>query len=143
MAIEIPRQESVLPPDSTGSPTIGAKPVNAEAVVGPIRRRFRGSQIIWYVLGFIEIILALRFFLLFIGANVSAGFTQFIYTISGPVANPFMNVVGSARIERSVFDWSILLAMAIYALVAWGAIKLLVMSKPVSDGEAHDKLDSQ
>lgn len=98
---------------------------------------------IWYILGVIEILLLLRFVLKFIGANVTAGFTQFIYLISAPFAGSFMNVVGSSQIGQSVFDWSILLAMIIYALIAWAAIKLLVMSKPVSDQEAHNKLDSQ
>ena len=54
-----------------------------------------------------------------------------------------MSVVPALRVERSVFEWSLLLAMAIYALVAWGIVKLLVMSKPVSDAEADVKLNEQ
>jgi len=134
---------SVMPPEVQGAPTIGAKPIVPQAVVNPIRRRFRGSQTVWYILGVIEILLLLRFVLKFIGANESAGFTQFIYAVSTPFAGTFVNVVGSATVDKSIFDWTILLAMLIYALVAWGVIKLLVMSKPVSDQEAHNKLDSQ
>jgi hypothetical protein len=134
---------SVMPPEQGGAPTIGAKPINAQSVVSPIRLRFRSSQIVWYILGVIEILLALRFILKFIGANVSAGFTQFIYAVSAPLAGSFMNVVDPSQIGRSIFDWSILLAMIIYALIAWGVIKLLVMSQPTSDQEAHNKLDGQ
>jgi hypothetical protein len=134
---------SVMPPEQGGSPTIGAKPINAQSVVNPIRIRFRSSQVVWYLLGVIEILLLLRFVLKFIGANISAGFTQFIYVISSPLAGSFMNVVDPSQIGRSIFDWSILLAMIIYALIAWGAVKLLVMSQPTSDQEAHNKLDSQ
>jgi len=142
-ANNVEQPNSVLQPTAEGTPTIGAKPINPQTVVSPIRLRFRGSQVIWYILGVIEILLAMRFVLKFIGANVTAGFTQFIYAISAPFAGSFMNVVNPSQIGQSVFDWSILLAMSIYALVAWGAIKLLVMSKPVSDQEARNKLDSQ
>jgi len=133
---------SVMPAERGGAPTIGAKPINAQSVVSPIRLRFRSSQIVWYLLGVIEILLALRFVLKFIGANVSAGFTRFIYAVSSPLAGSFMNVVDPSQIGRSIFDWSIILAIIIYALIAWGLVKLLVMSQPTSDQEAHNKLDS-
>lgn len=123
--------------------TIHAKPVKPEKVVGPIRRRFRSSQAVWYILGVIEILLFFRFFLKLIGANEAAGFTQFIYGASFPFAGPFVNVVASIRTGNSTFEWSVLLAMAVYALIAWGVIKLLIMSKPVSDAEANTKLESQ
>ena len=134
---------SVMPPVKEGDATIGAKVINPQNVVSPIRLRFRSSQVLWYILGFIETLLVLRFVLKFIGANVTAGFTQFIYVISAPFAGSFMNVVGVSQVGQSVFDWSILLAMAIYALIAWGVIKIIVMSKPISDQEAHTRLDSQ
>ncbi len=137
------QHQSVLPQQSREEPTIKARPVQAETVVGPIRRRFRGSQIVWYILGFIEVVLFVRFFLEFIGANAEAGFTRFITIISLPFAGPFVNVVTPARVDTSVFDWSLLLAMVIYALIAWGIVKIIVMSKPVSDLEAHEKLEGQ
>lgn len=136
-----PKQSSVMPEGE--NPTISAKPIYPEVVVGPIRRRFRSSQAVWYVLGVIEVFLAIRFFLKLIGANESAGFTRFLYTISYPFAGPFINVVNFTQVDKSIFEWSMLLGMAIYALIAWGVVKLLVMSKPVSDSEAHTKLDSQ
>lgn len=137
------KSTSVMPPEVQGAPTIGAKPINAKAVVSPIRVRFRSSQIVWYILGLIEILLVFRFVLKFIGANESAGFTQFIYTISFPFAGPFETILNASQVNASVFEWSLLIAMIVYALIAWGIVKLLVMSKPVSDQEAHSKLDSQ
>ena len=134
---------SVMPPEMEGEATIGAKPINPQSVVSPIRRRFRSSQAVWYILGAIEILLFVRFFLKFIGANESAGFTRFIYIISYPFAGAFVNVVKPSVVDKSVFEWSLLLAMVIYALIAWGVVKLLVLSKPISDQEAHSKLDSQ
>lgn len=139
--IELEQPTSAMTPGANGDPTIDAKPINAQSVVTPIRMRFRIAQFVWYILGVIEILLVLRFVFKFIGANVSAGITQFIYTVSSPFAGAFMNVVGPSVVGKSVFDWSILLAIIIYALVAWGLVELLVMSQPVSDQEAHNKLD--
>jgi hypothetical protein len=47
------------------------------------------------------------------------------------------------RVEGSVFEWTTLLAMLVYWLIALALIKLLVMGKPVSTPEAAVKLDRQ
>jgi hypothetical protein len=104
---------------------------------------YRGTQAVWYILGFIETLLAFRFFLKLFAANPRAGFSDFIYTISYPFAGPFLNVFKASRVEGSVFEWATLLAMFVWWLAAWGVVKLLVMSKPVSTPEAAVKLDRQ
>ena len=38
---------------------------------------FKGTQVVWYVLSVIEVILAFRFMLKLLGANPEAGFTKF------------------------------------------------------------------
>ena len=43
---------------------------------------YKGIQIIWYLLGLIEALLAFRFVLKLLGANVGAGFVGFIYSIT-------------------------------------------------------------
>ena len=108
-----------------------------------VKPLYRGTQIVWYVLYILETVLAFRFFLRLIGANPAAGFTDFIYTLSYPFVAPFLNVVGSPRVAGSVFEWTTLLAMLVYWLVAWGIVKLFVMGKPVSTPEAEVKLDRQ
>lgn len=97
----------------------------------------------WYVLGVIEVLMAFRFILKLLAANPSAGFTSFIYSVTHPFVAPFLNVFRIARVERSVFEWTTLLAMLVYWLIAWAVIKLFVMSKSVSTPEAAVKLDEQ
>lgn len=104
---------------------------------------YRGTQVVWYILYVIEALLAFRFVLRLVGANTAAGFTDFIYTLSQPFYQPFANVVRGLRVEGSVMDWNILLAMLVYWLVAWAIVRLFVMSKPVSSTEAHRKLNDQ
>lgn len=104
---------------------------------------YRGTQIVWYVLGVLEVLLAFRFVLKLLGANPAAGFSNFIYSASYPFTLPFSSVFGASRVSGSIFEWTTLLAMAVYWLVAFGLIKILTMSKAVTTPEAAVKLDSQ
>jgi hypothetical protein len=104
---------------------------------------YRGTQIVWYILGLVEVLLAFRFVLKLLGANPGAGFTDFIYMITGPFAAPFVTVFKVSKAQGSVFEWTTLLAMLVYYIVAWGIIKMLVMGKTVSTPEAAVKLDRQ
>ena len=55
---------------------------------------FRSYQIIWYFLGVIEVLLAFRVILKFLGASTFSGFTNFIYAISSPLALPLPEYSG-------------------------------------------------
>ena len=103
---------------------------------------YRGTQIVWYILGILEALLAFRFVLKLLAANPGAGFSSFIYGVSYPFATPFLNVFHVTRIEGSLFEWTTLLAMLVYWLIAWGIINLFFMSKSVSTPEAAAKLDN-
>lgn len=105
---------------------------------------YRGTQVVWYILGIIEALLAFRFILKLLGANPVAGFTQFIYGITYVFATPFLSVFNNTRvIAGSIFEWTTLLAMLVYWLVAMGVIKLFLMGRTVSTPEAASKLDNQ
>src|SRR3989344_6193921 len=104
---------------------------------------YRGTQIVWYVLGILEALLAFRFLLKLMGANPSAGFTNFIYSITFPFASPFLNVFRITRVEGVIFEWTTLLAMLVYYLVALAIINLFFISKTVSTPEAAQKLEEQ
>lgn len=104
---------------------------------------YRGTQIVWYLFGLLEILLAFRFVLKLFGANPTAGFSSFIYAITYIFTAPFLTVFKISQVLGSIFEWTTLLAMFVYGLLAWGIVKLLVMSKTVSRPEAAEKLDNQ
>lgn len=104
---------------------------------------YRGTQIVWAVLGIIGALLAFRFLLRLLGANPAAGFTDLIYTLSYPFVLPFQAVFSPTQVSGSVFEWTTLLAMLVYWLVALGIIRLLVMSRSVSTPEAAVHLENQ
>lgn len=104
---------------------------------------YRGTQIVWYILGVIEVLLAFRFVLKLLAANPGAGFTDFIYGVTYVFAAPFLNVFRMTQVAGTVFEWTTLLAMFVYWMVAVGIIKLFLMGKTVSTPEAAVKLDNQ
>lgn len=110
---------------------------------GSTKPLYRGTQIVWYLLGLVEVLLAFRLVLKLLGANAGAGFTSFIYGVTAPFATPFITVFKVTKVEGSVFEWTTILAMFVYWVIAWGIIKLLVMGKTVSTPEAAVKLDQQ
>src|SRR3989344_5228610 len=96
---------------------------------------FRTYQVIWYILGVVEIVLAFRVLLKLLGANTYSGFTNFIYAISNPFALPFAGVLGVTRSSDIVLEWSTLIAMAVYAIVAYGIAALFQLVKPTNPTE--------
>lgn len=104
---------------------------------------YRGTQVVWYILGVLEALLAFRFILKLLAANPRAGFTSFIYGASYPFANPFLNVFHITRVEGNIIEWTTILAMLVYLLIAWAIVKIFTMSKTVSTPEAAVKLDKQ
>lgn len=104
---------------------------------------YRGTQVVWYILGILEALLAIRFILKLLGANPNAGFSDFIYSVTFPFAAPFLNVFGITQVEGSVLEWTTLLAMLVYWLIAIAIIRLFLISKPVSTPEAAAKLEQE
>ena len=88
---------------------------------------------VWYVLGFIEILLGFRFVLKLFGANPTSSFVDLVYGISGVLTAPFDQIFGvsstTAGETYSVFEPSILVAGAVYALIAWGVVKLITINQ--------------
>ena len=104
---------------------------------------YRGTQIVWYVLGLIEVLLAFRLVLKLLGANPDAGSSLFVYATSTIFAAPFISVFRVSYVAGSVFEWTTLLAMFVYWVFAVGIVKLFLMGKTVSTSEAAIKLSAQ
>jgi hypothetical protein len=104
---------------------------------------FRAYQIIWYILGVIEVVLAFRIVLKFLGANSYSGFTNFIYAVSSPFALPFAGILRTTVSSDLVFEWSTLIAMVVYAVVAYGLVALFQMVKPTNPQEVDQSIDNK
>jgi hypothetical protein len=104
---------------------------------------FRTYQVIWYVLGVIEVLLAFRIVLRALGANPSSGFTNLIYSLSDPFALPFSGIFGvTYAAEGAVIEWSTFVAGIVYLLVAYGLIQLFQLLKPTTPQEVEENVDN-
>lgn len=103
---------------------------------------FRTYQVIWYILGVIEVLLAFRILLKLLGANPYSGFVNFIYAVSNPFALPFAGILGITATSDVVLEWSTLVAMAVYAVVAYGVVALFQLVKPTNPEEVDQTVDN-
>lgn len=129
-------EENIEVPQSNLAP-----PPNYEMKV----RNYRAYRLVYFTLGFIEAFLALRFFFKLLGANERNFFAICIYGISNLLLLPFSGLFQKATVAGSataqVFEPSTLIAMIVYALLAWGIGKgiLIFKSKPARPHETASK----
>jgi len=106
----------------------------AEAIkIAPVKREATNSQtieyFIYFIFGALEILLVFRFILKLLGANVSSYFVSLIYNLSGIFILPFEGIfrrgVTQGIETTSVLEPSTLVAIIVYAIVAWGIVKLV------------------
>jgi hypothetical protein len=89
--------------------------------------QFQATRLVWAILALLEVLLGLRFLLKLIGANGASGFGTFIYGLTDLFVAPFNGLLSSWSAGNSVLEVTTLVAMAIYALVFWGAARVLAM----------------
>jgi uncharacterized membrane protein len=89
---------------------------------------FQFSRIVWTLVGILEILLGLRFVLKLIGANPNSGFSIFIYGITSIFVAPFNALVGTPTAGSSVFEFTTLIAMAVWALLAWIIVRVVLVA---------------
>ncbi len=129
-------KQTVTRTEDTGVDTTGAevqqqtKRIQTEAATDP---KVTAQNAVWYILGFIEILLGFRFVLKLLGANTASGFVDFVYSLTGILTAPFDSIFGVTKPlageTSSVFEPSILVAAAVYALIAWGIVKLITINQ--------------
>jgi|SRR5665213_2538343 len=84
------------------------------------------ARIIDVVVGVIELLLALRFVLEFLGANPQAAFIAWIYSAGSNLSAPFAGAFPSIPLGgTSLIDFSAILAMITYAALAWLLVRLM------------------
>jgi hypothetical protein len=99
------------------------------------------ARVVYYVFGVIEVIIAARFVLMLFGANPNAGFVSFIYSLSGLFMAPFNTVFKTQTAGGATFEWSALVAMAVYAVIGWGIVKLIYVVTPRRSSQAVERVE--
>jgi hypothetical protein len=80
---------------------------------------FKVIQLIWLLLGILEVLIALRIGLQLIGANPVNPIVAFIYGFTFLFLFPFAGMIASPSSGSTVLELSSVFAMLVYALIAW------------------------
>lgn len=92
----------------------------------------RVNQVIWYVLGLIEVLLAFRFIMKMLGASQTSSFSNLVYGITAHLSLPFSGILGIFTFGNSILEWSTVIAGIVYLCAAWGLTYLLKIIYPIS-----------
>ncbi len=104
-----------------------------EAVTTEVKSEASGSQtieyVIYYLFGALDVLLLSRLLLKVTGANASNGFVNFIYDLTRIFILPFQGIFNGGTAQNlennSVFEPSVVIALIVYAVLAWGIVKLI------------------
>ena len=109
--------------------------VTTQSNNGPVssKREATGSQttayVVYFLLGVLEVLLAFRFVLKLLGASTTSGFVEFIYGLSSIFVYPFEQIfrsgVGEGLETKAVLEPATIIAVFVYAVIAWGVVKLI------------------
>jgi tetrahydromethanopterin S-methyltransferase subunit F len=87
-------------------------------------------RIVYYLVGVIIALLALRIVLLLFAANQGSGFVDIVYALSGLFAMPFYGMFNyQPSYGESIFEISSVVAIIVYGLAALGIAKLFTLTK--------------
>ncbi|HSJ53827.1 MAG TPA: YggT family protein [Anaerolineae bacterium] len=85
----------------------------------------RFSQVIWLLTGLLVGLIGIRFVLKLLAANPSAGFAQFIYSVTDLFMAPFAGLTATPSASGVVLELPALIAMIVYALLGWLIVRLI------------------
>jgi YggT family protein len=85
---------------------------------------YKGKDIVWFVIGIIELLLVLRFVLMLFGARL-VSITDLIYALSNPFVAPFTGIFRAVATGPGVLDISAIVAMLVYLFIGWGIAALI------------------
>lgn len=111
--------------------------VKKEIIINsPTEEKATGSQtveyLVYFFFGVLEVLLAFRLVLKIMGASVSSWFVGIIYNITRFFVWPFEGIFRRGFTQgietTSVLEPSTVVAIIVYAILAWGIVKLIRIS---------------
>lgn len=82
-------------------------------------------RVVGYVLDFVQIVLGMRFVFKLLGANAANGFVRALYGFTEPLVWPFKGIFPAYTAGSNAFEWSVMIAMIVYAIGAHLLLRLL------------------
>jgi len=86
---------------------------------------FKATQLVWLLFGVLEALIALRIVLKLFGANPASPVAAFLYGFTDLFLWPFAGLLGTPQAAGMVLELSSVIAMLVYALIAWALERLV------------------
>lgn len=114
---------------TTQGNTANSKPIKVAPVVNAATNSQTVEYLIYFLFGVLEVLLAFRLVLKVAGASIGSSFVGLIYGVTGILIAPFEGIFRrffTQGVETtSVLEPSTLVALIVYAVLAWGVVKLV------------------
>ena len=85
----------------------------------------RAERIVWLITAVIDILLAMRFIFMLLGASPRAAFTSLLYGITLPLVAPFQGMFPNPGQGVSIFEPASVVAMIVYTLIGWVIVAVI------------------
>src|ERR1700730_6310526 len=126
MTMQQPSPSPPPPPrPDQAPPTYRSDSGQSVAIVEHGRYNFRAAAVVGLIVGVVDVLIAGRFLLKLLGASTQSGFVSFIYGVTAPLVGPFRGIFPNSGASNNVFEPAALVAIAVFALVGWGAVVLI------------------
>lgn len=123
----------------------------AERVVDPAADKAAAvgwvNRLIWFIIGLMAALIAIRFVLLATGANETAGLAQFVYGVTDWMVAPFASLFGGFTYpgaeQTAVFEPASLVAIVVYVLLGFLLTRLanLMLGTNRTTGTVYSETD--
>jgi len=100
----------------------------------------KAAQVVYYILGILEGLLLFRFAFKLFAANPTNTFVNFIYDLSAPFVAPFQGIFATPSEAGAVFESATILAMIVYAIVAYLIARLFYVASEGTETADEDVL---
>ena len=107
--------------------TVSEGPVGDSEIVSSFNPGWRAVQLVYLVFGVIDGLLVIRLILKLLGANPTAGFSNWVYNVTAFFLAPFKNILPTIGTDQSQLEMSVVLAILVYALIGWAIGRLVAI----------------
>ena len=103
------------------------------------QKNLKARRIIYYIFGVLEVLFVFRLIFKVLGADPGSTFVSLIYSVTNLFLAPFVGIFGTVKTEgietQAVLEPTLIIAMVVYAAIAWGIITLIEINKKHRDSE--------
>ena len=125
MAIQQPTHTPAAAPAPAPAAAPASAPTQYTSAGQEGSSNFRATAVVGFIVGIIDVLIAARFLGKLLGASSQSAFVHAIYQVSGVFVAPFTGIFGDTGNKTNTFETASLVAIVVYAVVAWGIVVLI------------------